>query len=376
MIERRKRTRRTGGTYSVWRVRWRDAGGRGRNRTFDRKADAEAFEAQVKLRKRAGQLQTIDSGKETLADFAQEWWSAYAEPNLERATLKSYETIWNNHALPRLGDVQLRELTPRLLSDFRTELEREGVGAAAVRRTLVMVQGMLQRAVEWERIPSNPARVVRKPNGKRIRAIRPLSPAEVELIRTWLLNRKRSRDATLVSVLAYSGVRPQEALALEWSNVRERTLLVEAAVAFGTIKAQKNRRPPRTAELFGALKQDLAEWRLAQGRPGPGELIFPESGGGLWSEHDWRNWRRRCFAKAAEAVGIEGSRPYDLRHSFASLLIHEGRSVVEVAAQLGHSPTMTLTTYAHVMAELSDGPRRKAEDEIRAARKSARRSAA
>jgi hypothetical protein len=44
--------------------------------------------------------------------------------------------------------------------------------------------------------------------------------------------------------------------------------------------------------------------------------------------------------------------PYDLRHSFASLRIQEGRlTIVELAEQLGHSPTMTLRTYAHVIAE-------------------------
>jgi hypothetical protein len=46
-----------------------------------------------------------------------------------------------------------------------------------------------------------------------------------------------------------------------------------------------------------------------------------------------------------------GARPYNLRHSFVSLLIHEGRSVVEVAQQAGHSPTMTLDVYAHVFDE-------------------------
>ena len=40
---------------------------------------------------------------------------------------------------------------------------------------------------------------------------------------------------------------------------------------------------------------------------------------------------------------------YDLRHSFASLLIAEGRSVVEVAVQLGYAPTMSLDTYGHVL---------------------------
>lgn len=61
-------------------------------------------------------------------------------------------------------------------------------------------------------------------------------------------------------------------------------------------------------------------------------------------------------------------RPYDLRHSFASLLIREGKSVVDVASQLGHAPTMTLSTYAHVMADLDDEDRRSADEMIREAR--------
>ena len=64
------------------------------------------------------------------------------------------------------------------------------------------------------------------------------------------------------------------------------------------------------------------------------------------------------YVPAARAAGIETPRPYDLRHSFASLMIHEGRqSVVDIAAQMGHDATMTLSTYAHVVAELRDAPR-------------------
>jgi hypothetical protein len=60
--------------------------------------------------------------------------------------------------------------------------------------------------------------------------------------------------------------------------------------------------------------------------------------------------------------------PYDLRHSFVSLLIAQGASVVEVARQAGHAPTMTLDTYAHLFDELADAPNTSAEDLIRAAR--------
>jgi integrase len=71
-----------------------------------------------------------------------------------------------------------------------------------------------------------------------------------------------------------------------------------------------------------------------------------------------------CFGPTAEAAGLEKTRPYDLRHSFCSLLIHEGATVVEVARQLGHAPTMTLNTYGHVFDELQGAERLSAEEQI------------
>lgn len=66
----------------------------------------------------------------------------------------------------------------------------------------------------------------------------------------------------------------------------------------------------------------------------------------------WDNWRHRSFDPAARRAGLGRRRPYDLRHALASLLIREQKtSVVELADQLGHAPTMTLDTYTHVFRE-------------------------
>ena len=127
----------------------------------------------------------------------------------------------------------------------------------------------------------------------------------------------------------------------------------------------------RTVVLMEPLAKDLTEWRLASGRPAGDVLVFPAASGGPWSSEDWRNWRRRRYVVAAEAAGVASTRPYDLRHSFVSLLIHEGRSVVEVARQAGHSPTMALSTYAHVFDEQADGERMSAVEQIRRARSAA-----
>jgi integrase len=354
----------------VWRVRWRQAG-RNRSKVLGRKRDAEAFDAELVRRKRTGELAALDAGKESLAEFGEEWWRLYAQPNLARSTLRGYASMWDAHVLPRLGSVPLRELTPDVINRFRLELEADGVGPTSVRKSLTLLQGVLRRAWEWGRIASNPAVPVRKPAVPRKRAVVPLAPERVELLRAWMLERRLVRDATLVSVLAYAGLRPGEALALTWAHVRERTLLVEGAVSLGEIEGTKTGRR-RTLPLLGPLAQHLGEWRLAAGRPGDDELVFPGHDGGPWTLSAYRNWRRRVFRPAASAVGLSGSRPYDLRHSFVSLLIAEGRSVVVVARQAGHSPTMALDTYAHVFEEFDPAERVNAADRIRKAREEVR----
>ncbi|HEX7297937.1 MAG TPA: N-terminal phage integrase SAM-like domain-containing protein [Solirubrobacteraceae bacterium] len=125
-----ERVQRKDGT-AVWRVRWRQ-GGRNRSKVLGRTSDAEAFDAELVRRKGAGELAQLDAGKEPLADFGEEWWRLYGEPNLAKSTLNNYASMWDTHVLPRLGSLPLRELTPDLITRFRLELEASGVGGSGI----------------------------------------------------------------------------------------------------------------------------------------------------------------------------------------------------------------------------------------------------
>jgi integrase len=347
----------------VWRVRWRE-GNRNRSRVLGRRADAVAFDAEVKRRARLGELVAIDAGRKRLDEFAAEWMRAYGKPNLAPRTVKSYAETWDLHVSPRIGGLRLREVTVEACQRFAADTEAAGVGASTRRRVLMVLSSVLQRGVEWGRIPANPVRLIRKPTAKRERVVRPLSPATVERMRWWLLDRDRQRDAVLLCVLAYSGVRPSEALALTWRDVGERTLLVERSLgADGSVKRTKTGQI-RSVRLMAPLLEDLDAWRNGAAA---GELVFPTRFGTGWDEDDWRNWRDRVYRPAAEAAGLTGTRPYDLRHSAASLWLHEGRTIIEVATWMGDSGQMALSTYLHVMSDLGD-ERISAEDAIRAAR--------
>jgi integrase len=348
-------------------ARWRDDRGRQCAKVFTHKEDAEKYEREIRRRKDCGELDLLNAGKISLNDFAREQFWPRRTGHLADNTRRMYAHSWDKHVLPALGAYQLRELRPSVIEDWRTRLEETGIGPAAIGWAMALLRNVLERAVEWEYIPRNAAAHVRKPSQMRKRDIEPPTLDQIELIRKSFLDRRRRGDATLISVLAYAGLRPGEALALSWRHVREQTLLVERSNDAGKLKPTKTGRT-RTVRLLRTLARDLAELRMASGRPDADALIFPDRSGSPWGGQRYRNWRRRQFEPAAEVAGLLDPRPYDLRHGFTSLLAAEGRNVYEIARQLGHKPSMTLDTYGHVLEELAGRAIEDLDSEIRAAR--------
>ena len=142
-------------------------------------------------------------------------------------------------------------------------------------------------------------RAARRLTHVRDEAIDAGTPETVEAIRRQL----EPADAALVSVLAYEGLRPGEAFALQWRDVdddrgRARPrLLVQRAVSgeqLSTTKSQRARQP----ELFAPVTKELGDLYVAAGRPSPFTLVFGDSEGGY---HRRQNRRRRVWIPALRA---------------------------------------------------------------------------
>ena len=223
----------------------------------------QAFEAEIKRRKRLGDLAMLDAGRETLDEYvtrdvgltptSRTWPRARGRPT--RAVTAAIA--------PRLGAVPLRQIDPETVAAFQGDLLRSDVGSAGEPQGDDPPEAILQRAAEGRRIAYNPQRVVRKPRLPLAAQIRPLAPALVEAMRA----AAQLRDATIISVLAYAHLRPGEPRELRWRHIRERTLLIDAATT--------GRR--RTAGLLAALAADLAAWRDASGDPPAALPVFPDS---------------------------------------------------------------------------------------------------
>jgi len=310
------------------------------SKTFDRKAEAEAFEDSVRAAKRAG-VQVRKQSNQTLEAFGLEYVEKYARVELAAATVATNRQMWNKYVLPKLGKRTLVTVAndPEVIQEFKAILTAEGVGAPTIKRTLAVVSAVLGKAVVWNRITRNPVATVRKPSAKRQRAIVPLAPKTVELLRAAMSS---GRDQKLVSVIAYGGLRIGEALALEGADVGLKGIHVARALKLdgvGDTKTHKERLVP----LLAPLAEDLGGI--------DDELLFPGHDGEPWTTTAFRNWRRRVWQPACVAVGIgeititesgqksyNGPSPKYLRHSCASLLLAEGRNPIEVAETMGHSP--------------------------------------
>jgi len=293
-----------------WEVRYREAG-RGsvrRARRFLLKADAEAFEREMLRRRQLGELAESDWAGRTVAELAEDWFGLYVIPNLEPRTQRDYARLLDRHVVPRLGSHRLREVRPEVVDRFRRELERQGTGRSQTRQALAVLQGMFRYAEERGRVRQNPVRLVRKPSGKRQRAVVALAPETVEAIRSTLIASGRLGDATLVSVLAYTGPRPQEGPGHRVA-AHPGTHTPHRAEERG--RGAPSRAEDRQAAAHGRPDRSIAR-RPARVAPGARQSTprsgLPQPEGRPWHEHDWLTGTAGSGPRR-RAVPVSPSRP-------------------------------------------------------------------
>jgi integrase len=356
---------------AVWtfRVRWTDpVTGDRRSQEFDTVDDALDYKAYLRLARRRGALDELSRGRVVLREFVEDdWWPNHAGRRLSRHTLNGYSQVWNRNLLPRVGHLELRELTTPTVQTLREALEADGLGPATVRESLAVLQSICAHAVRKGELTINPVSAVRKPPAKRSVVIDPFSVEEVEALISALRDRATHPGQwMLAQLIAYSGARPQDALALRYARIGTRRIVYAAKNVDGRIvggsKTGEDR--ARSVTLLASLRKDLLAFRLAAANPPNDALVLPRPDGKPWRLHDYKNWQRNAvkserstrpasiFAAAATAIGRSDATPYFLRHTYASLRLAEQRlSLQEIAEEMGHTVEILARSYAHVIAE-------------------------
>lgn len=352
----------------AYEVIWRDVIGKQRCETFPTRREADARDREIRDLRERERHDRIDAGTESLREATERWWVDHVEVTVSRATAKVYATCLDRHLMPRLGEMAIRDIEPSHVLALQRGLRDDGVGDAMAQKVLVVLSGIMRHSQLLGRVDRNPVGPVRIPQPRRKRAIRPLAPEVVERMRADALVRGHVRDAVLLSLMTYAGLRPGEAFALSWDCVGERSLIVEHGRADGELKETKTGKI-RTVGLLAPVSEDLAAWRMSSS--GSAGLVFPRPDGAVFRDTDYRNWRKRHFDPVAAAVEASHGTPYTLRHSFASLLVQAGWNPLEIAVEMGNSPEVVQRDYSHLFREFARGEQVDPEATIVAARRAA-----
>ena len=272
-----------------------------------------------------------------------------ASADFRDSTRYSFTRMVDRYLRPALGESSVEALEP---SDFKGLYQRLGTKTdghkALSRATVSMVHRYarmaLQYATEGNLLSQNPLASVRPPRATKADAMKPLSRED---LLGFLDATKATKWRPLFYVLAFTGMRIGEAVALEWSDFDPgaATLTVrQSAVKVGkkwSVNSTKNGRQ-RKVTLPKGVVSILEDHRAQSSQTGSYIFCGPKG-----DPADKRSIDR-SFKRVLRIAGLPPIRLHDLRHTHATLLINDRWSIKAVSERLGHaSVETTLRLYVH-----------------------------
>ncbi|MGW2657545.1 tyrosine-type recombinase/integrase [Streptomyces sp. NPDC001478] len=364
------------------------------DRSFATSVDAKQWLAAAKTDTSRGEFVDPRAGEITLADYIENhWWPSRIDEPSTKTAMRS--RLWN-HIIPLVGDTALRDIDASALRAFQAALSSR-VGDSTSKVIWVHLATILNAAVDDKRLLKNPCtlRTVKAPKGAKKKA-KAWPHSTVSAVRSQLSD----RDGFAMDLGLGLGLRQGEAFGLaetdfdfDSATVHVRRQLrwdVKGRPYFCLPKGRKERDIPLPPSLARRAREYFANfppvdctlpWRnpeppvteleARQRKPVTVRLILLTSRGNrihfkAWNDRVWKP--ALVSAGVIEVVGekvlhqggrdrrtpvFESSREdmfHVLRHTYASVQLEAGESIVSVAQWLGHSSAkITLDTYAHFM---------------------------
>ncbi len=353
---RKKTVIRKGKEYTYWEARittGRDPGtGKQVQRSFTGKTQKEVRE---KMQAAAVAVNTgsyVTPQKMTVGQWLDTWAADYLG-SAKPATVTIYKNNIKNHIKPALGAVGLSDLRPHMVQQF---INGMGLSPASVRLAYKVLHMALEKAVNLEYIPKNPAAGSELPKLEQ-KEIHPLDDQQVKA----LLNASRGGDSEhLITVALFTGCRLSELLGLTWEAVdfKQGTITISKQLArpehrgatpFISPKNGKPRTITPAASVIDTLRRQQRRQIEQQLKAGPlwdnpHHVVFSTETGEPLDQ--WK--AEKAFSAVVEAAGLSGIRFHDLRHTYAVNAIRAGDDIKTIQGNLGHaSAAFTLDRYGH-----------------------------
>ena len=411
-VRKRKWTTRKGAEKEAWIVDYVDQGDVRRLKTFDRKKDADAFEATARVEVSEG-THVADRASVTVTEAGDMWIASAKRAGLERTTLDQYLQHLRLHIEPMLGRTLLSRLNAPTVRAFEDRLRDEGRSPTLTRYVVRSLGALLADAQERGLVVRNTVRELRgrRKRGADARRRREVEtsksastshPAEIKAIAEAAARPKPQSDIQakmtaedrrgqwpkgwrpLLLTAIFTGLRASELRGLRWSDVDLKKNVVnvrQRADKYRTIGQPKSSAAERIVPLPPTLVAVLREWKLACPK-GELDLAFPTEDGTIQAHP---NIIERGLKPTMIAAGVtvpvldangkpkrdEDGTPlveakytglHALRHFYASWCINRKADgglelpAKVVQARMGHSSIMvTLDTYGHLFPSGDDG---------------------
>lgn len=136
----------------------------------------------------------------------------------------------------------------------------------------------------------------------------------------------------------FTGMRTAEIDGLLWQNVdfAKRQILIEQALVNGKVETPKTQSSYRAIQMSEPVNEALLRQKSVTGHL---DYVFCNEAG---NPFDHRNITKRVWYPTLALLGLKKRRPYQTRHTTATLWLAAGESPEWIAHQLGHSTTKML----------------------------------
>lgn len=283
-----------------------------------------------------------------------EWMKNYVVPTAKPRTADHCEALIRLHILPRLGGMELSDLTAEVLQSLVAELltsgnKKTGKGLApnSVNAVVNVLQTSLKTAANVGEIPTSPTGRIRRPPARE-KEIECFSVAEQKRIEEAVINGKKDKLFGILLCL-YTGLRLGELLALEWSDIDFARGLLSVTKSCHDTKDGRVTDTPKTPSSRRVIPLPKQLMPLLRAHKKKSRSTFVVSSGG--KPVSVRSYQR-TFELLLRRLGIPHRGFHALRHTFATRALECGMDVKTLSEILGHkSPTVTLERYVHSLIE-------------------------
>lgn len=282
----------------------------------------------------------------------------YAKIKLRPSTFKTSQGFLKNHIKPQIGSVPLTELTSLDLQRFykhlldggrvdRIEAKKKPKGLApkTVRNIHQMIGSAYNLAREQKLVTRNPTQGCALPKVEH----KEMKTLTADQLSAFFQEARDSGVYELYYLDLATGLRRGELLGLKWTDVDfdRRVVKVQRAISRQNGKVVEAPLKTKNAYCTLPLSADAISVLMHQRRKtGSSEWVFPSPSGGPMSPDSVLHMLQRALKRA----GLPRIRFHDLRHSCATLLLHEGYTLQEIQVYLGHATFQTTLRYAHLDA--------------------------